>query len=133
MPTNKKTKPSASKVDQYIGQRVKIARNIANIPQADLAAKLGISFQQVQKYERGTNRISASRMLQIAEALDVSILYLYEDLEQRDVCNKSDSLVEKALTDKDVNQLVRSYMSIQDLNVKKSFLTMLTNIAKKSK
>jgi transcriptional regulator with XRE-family HTH domain len=64
--------------DAYVGARIRLRRSLIRISQADLAALLGITSQQVQKYERGANRIGASRLLQICEALDVTPAWLFE-------------------------------------------------------
>lgn len=64
-----KTKGRANALDAYIGKRLKAIRKAQNMSQEVLADKIGITFQQVQKYERGLNRISASRLCMIARAL----------------------------------------------------------------
>ena len=66
-------------VDIHVGSRVRLRRTMANMTQEKLGEALGITFQQVQKYEKGTNRIGASRMQQIAKALNVPVSYFFED------------------------------------------------------
>lgn len=65
-------------VDIYVGARVRLRRKFLGMSQADLAAALGLTFQQVQKYERGTNRISASKMFEAARALKAPVAYFFE-------------------------------------------------------
>ncbi|HEY2068300.1 MAG TPA: helix-turn-helix transcriptional regulator [Rhizomicrobium sp.] len=81
-----KTDPSAAKQpgepDRYIGSRLILARKSRGISQESLAQALKISFQQVQKYEKGTNRISASRLFEISHLLDVDIVFFFDGLEQ---------------------------------------------------
>lgn len=75
-----KHKPrSATPLDAEIGARVKLARKLMGLNQQQLGDAAGITFQQIQKYERGQNRISASRLLQIAKALNKPITYFYGD------------------------------------------------------
>lgn len=74
MTRSKKTSTrSAGLLDQEIGERIRAARHAHSVTQQDLAAQLGITFQQLQKYESGANRVSASRLSEIAGALDVAI------------------------------------------------------------
>ena len=67
-------------VDVHVGERVKQRRKLLGMTQTDLGDAIGLTFQQVQKYERGANRIGASRLLAIARVLDVSIDYFFEDM-----------------------------------------------------
>lgn len=67
-------------VDIHVGQRVRMRRNQLGMSQTSLGEGLGITFQQVQKYERGTNRISTSKLYEMATVLSVPITYFFEDL-----------------------------------------------------
>ena len=69
---------SAGKPDIEMGKRIRLRRVEQRISQADLGQKLGVSFQQVQKYEKGTNRVGASRIQQISEILQVPVSFLFE-------------------------------------------------------
>ncbi len=73
----------SSKVDYHVGRRVRERRNALGMSQEKLAAALGISFQQVQKYEVGANRVAASRLWNIAKALEVDIGYFFEGIQKR--------------------------------------------------
>lgn len=70
-------------VDIHVGQRVKIRRKSLKLTQQELGDTLGLTFQQVQKYERGANRISASKLFIISETLDVPISYFFDGLEEK--------------------------------------------------
>ena len=74
--------------DVHVGRRVREARVAKGFSQTDLGDQLGVSFQQVQKYEKGTNRIGASRLLQTAVALAVPVDYFFDGL---DGINKDDA------------------------------------------
>ena len=65
-------------VDRYIGTRMRESRRSLNITQESLADLLGVTFQQVQKYEKGSNRVSAARLFEICEALGVSLASMFE-------------------------------------------------------
>lgn len=67
-----------SEIDQLVSERIRARRNELDMSQPDLAAKAGVTFQQVQKYENGKNRVSAGRLYEIAKALGVTIQYFYE-------------------------------------------------------
>jgi transcriptional regulator with XRE-family HTH domain len=71
-------KTSVEPVDAYVGTRVRARRQQLGMSQTALAVGLGVSFQQVQKYEKGANRIAASRLARIAELLQVQVPYFYE-------------------------------------------------------
>jgi transcriptional regulator with XRE-family HTH domain len=79
MAMNRKT-VAPNMVDAYIGQRIRLRRNIMGITQKELAGKCGITFQQIQKYETSGNRISASRLFQIAMALETPVMFFFSGL-----------------------------------------------------
>ncbi|VAW00385.1 transcriptional regulator, Cro/CI family [hydrothermal vent metagenome] len=68
-------------IDKAVGNRIKSRRKGLKLSQTDLANHIGVKFQQVQKYESGSNRVAASRLWQIADVLRVHISYFFEDLE----------------------------------------------------
>jgi len=70
---------SSTSADREIGRRLKIRRLDFGISQTAVADALGLTFQQVQKYEKGTNRISAARLQRVAEILDIPIAYFYDE------------------------------------------------------
>ena len=73
-----KSPRASSAVDQYIGARMREGRRAINMSQAVLGEKLGVTFQQIQKYEKGRNRVSAARLFEICEALHVSLTSMFE-------------------------------------------------------
>jgi transcriptional regulator with XRE-family HTH domain len=79
MKKSKKRGPRAvSPADAYIGVRMREGRRVRGMTQGELAQVLGVSFQQIQKYETGANRVSAARLFEICEALDVSLASMFE-------------------------------------------------------
>jgi transcriptional regulator with XRE-family HTH domain len=71
-------KKTPNPVDQHVGRRVRMRRKMLEISQQKLGDALGLTFQQVQKYEKGTNRIGASRMQQLSQILEVPVAFFYE-------------------------------------------------------
>ncbi len=67
-------------VDVYVGQRIKLRRQILKLSQQQLAKKMGLTFQQIQKYEKGLNRVGASRLFDISRVLGVSMDFFFEDM-----------------------------------------------------
>jgi transcriptional regulator with XRE-family HTH domain len=76
----KGTTRSAGPIDKYFGDRLRARRIMMKMSQDDLGHSLGVSFQQIQKYEKGTNRLSAAVMVRVAEILDVDVGYFYDEI-----------------------------------------------------
>ena len=72
-----------NQTDVAVGQRIRVFRKEANLSQTELANQIGVTFQQVQKYENGTNRVGAGRLTQIARALDIPINAFFDGLARR--------------------------------------------------
>jgi transcriptional regulator with XRE-family HTH domain len=102
-------------VDAHVGQRIRHRRWLVGMTQQQLAEKVGIKFQQIQKYETGANRVSASRLWDIAMTLDVPVAYFYEGLGgdgAAEVNTAQSAMVGDLLCDKEALELVRSYYAI---------------------
>ena len=84
-------KKVSSPVDNYVGSRVRLRRLMLDMSQGTLGSELGITFQQVQKYEKGTNRISASRLQMISEILEVPVSFFFEGAPQTAISAKKDA------------------------------------------
>ncbi len=99
-------------VDVHVGQRVRQRRWVVGMTQQQLGDKVGIRFQQIQKYEAGTNRISASRMWEIAATMDVPVSFFFEGLDGQ----APDPGAARAdiVTDKEAFDLVRAYYAIPE-------------------
>ena len=83
------TENSPDPVDVHVGARVRMRRLMLGLSQDKLAETVGLTFQQIQKYEKGANRIGASRLFQLASALNVPVQYFYEDLRKPGGMNKT--------------------------------------------
>ena len=102
-------------VDVHVGKRVRHRRWLVGMTQQQLAEKVGIKFQQIQKYETGANRVSASRLWDIADALDVQVSFFFDGLEATTSDSKVGAAVPADLMgDKEALDLVRSYYSIPE-------------------
>lgn len=93
-------------VDIQVGQRIKAARKLQKLAQAELAHGVGVSYQQIQKYEKGDNRVSVSMLYDIAKFLDVSLAYFYEGLDP------SSNLVELTFSGKELS-LIRDIRKLR--------------------
>ncbi|RPE72065.1 Xre family transcriptional regulator [Pacificibacter maritimus] len=101
-------------VDVHVGKRIRHRRWMVGMTQQQLAEKVGIKFQQIQKYETGMNRVSASRLWDISEALEVPVAFFFDGVEvdTPEVVENGASVPADILADKEALELVRSYYSI---------------------
>ncbi|MAM62656.1 helix-turn-helix transcriptional regulator [Maritimibacter sp. UBA3975] len=101
-------------VDVHVGKRVRHRRWMVGMTQQQLAEKVGIKFQQIQKYETGMNRVSASRLWDISDALSVPVSFFFEGLEGGVDDGVEHALPDDILADKEALELVRSYYAIPE-------------------
>ena len=124
-----------SPIDGHVGARVRLRRTLLGMSQTDLGDTLGLSFQQVQKYERGTNRISASRLYDLSRVLDVSIEHLFEDMAPAVAANspaaKKSGKAKKPpgyeldpMTKRETLELVRAYYKIENAGIRQHLREM---------
>ncbi|OUS36990.1 transcriptional regulator [Rhodobacterales bacterium 56_14_T64] len=105
----------AHPVDVHVGKRIRHRRWLTGMTQQQLAEQVGIKFQQIQKYETGANRVSASRLWDIADSLTVPVSFFFEGLEGADKTSSEKSSVPADLMgDKEALDLVRSYYAIPE-------------------
>ena len=117
-------------VDQFLGQRLKLQRQICGFSQEKLAETVGLTFQQVQKYESGANRMAASRLYEFSKVLNMPIQYFFTD------ADAALGLEEPAQDyyagfeyDPEIKKLIQAYYRITDTDIKKSILKMVTRLA----
>jgi transcriptional regulator with XRE-family HTH domain len=106
-------------VDAHVGKRIRHRRWMVGMTQQQLADKVGIKFQQIQKYETGMNRVSASRLWDIAETLGVAISFFFEGLSADTAAPAA--AVGDMLADKEAQELVRSYYAIPEAQRRRLF------------
>lgn len=105
----------AHAVDVHVGKRIRHRRWMNGTTQQQLADAVGIKFQQIQKYETGMNRVSASRLWDIAHALDVPVTFFFEGIDQLQPAVESGSAMPTdILADKEALELLRSYYAIPE-------------------
>jgi transcriptional regulator with XRE-family HTH domain len=122
-------------VDKYVGSRVRMRRIMLGMSQEKLGEALGLTFQQVQKYEKGTNRVGASRIQQISEILQVPVSFLFEGgpggLANADGFSEasSPSYVTDFLATSEGLALTRAFTRITDSKLRRSIVDMVEQIA----
>jgi transcriptional regulator with XRE-family HTH domain len=122
-------------VDKHVGSRVRMRRLMLEMSQEKLGEALGLTFQQVQKYEKGTNRIGASRLQQIADILHVSVAFLFEGAPSSS--SNSDGFVEPAsptyvadfLATSEGLALTRAFTRITETKLRRAIVEMVEQIA----
>jgi transcriptional regulator with XRE-family HTH domain len=129
-------------IDVHVGARVRLRRTLLGLNQEKLGDAIGLTFQQVQKYERGANRIGASRLFDLSRVLDVPISYFYEamDDEVRDQSpgqlharNEEPAPYEAGsdpLSRRETIQLVRNYYQITDETARRGVFELTSTLAK---
>ena len=113
-------------IDVHVGGRVRLRRTLLGMNQTTLGQALGVTFQQIQKNERGTNRIGSSRLYQLCHVLDVPIEYFFEGLED----NKSRQSPDDVMAKTETMKLVRAYFRIRDPKVREALQRMAIAMAK---
>ena len=128
-------------IDVHVGQRIRSRRTLLGMSQEKLGEAIGLTFQQVQKYERGANRVGSSRLFDLARVLDVPISYFFEDM-PHSVQEKSPSKLMGVATPPSVEyepdpmakretlELVRAYYRISDPAVRKRIFELTKSLAR---
>ncbi|MDG1408485.1 MAG: helix-turn-helix transcriptional regulator [Octadecabacter sp.] len=101
-------------VDVHVGKRIRHRRWVSGTTQQQLADQVGVKFQQIQKYETGMNRVSASRLWDIAAALGVDVAFFFEGLEGNLIPKDHAGMPSDILSDKEALDLLRSYYAIPE-------------------
>ena len=122
-------------VDKYVGSRVRMRRIMLGMSQEKLGEALGLTFQQVQKYEKGTNRVGASRIQQISEILQVPISFLFEGSPSGGTSTgkfseaTSPNFVSDFLATSEGLALTRAFTRITDAKLRRSIVELVEQIA----
>ena len=125
-----------SPVDVHAGERVRLRRKLLGMTQTGLGDAIGLTFQQVQKYERGANRISASRLCDLSRVLDVSIEYFFEDIRTavaaispvtigRGKAKKLPGYAPDLMVNRETLGLVRAFYKIEDAEIRRQVYEMI--------
>jgi transcriptional regulator with XRE-family HTH domain len=125
-------------IDQHVGARVKLRRTMLSISQEKLGEALGVTFQQVQKYEKGVNRIGASRLEAIARFLDAPVSYFFKDAPGRDAdpvrqpgfAEDQDALeLVRLLRNPETREIARTFAAINDPKIRKRILDLVRTLS----
>jgi transcriptional regulator with XRE-family HTH domain len=121
-------------VDIHVGSRVRLRRIELGISQEKLAAELGLTFQQVQKYERAANRISASRLFQMGKALGVQVPFFYEGYEEAGAASgfaepPAEAFQSDLLQRRDTIELFKAFYAIDDAALRRRLLDLARTLA----
>ncbi|RDD60684.1 helix-turn-helix domain-containing protein [Ferruginivarius sediminum] len=125
-------------VDVHVGQRLRQRRVLVGLSQEKLARMVGITFQQVQKYERGANRIVASRLYQLAKVLDVPVSYFFDEISAmaandsgvtHETPESADGYGHDVMAERETLELVRAYYGIHDDRVRRRAFELLRTLA----
>jgi transcriptional regulator with XRE-family HTH domain len=126
----------ATNVDAQVGARMRERRTLMGVSQEQLADALGLTFQQIQKYERGTNRLSASRLFQLARLLDVPVAWFFENVDAsspmgrpRKDADGVDMPDTRTLSRRETLDLVRAYSRISDRKLRRKVFAMARALA----
>lgn len=128
---------SSNPVDVYVGTRLKIRRLELGYSQNKIGEMTGITFQQVQKYEKGLNRIGSSRLYEFAKILKVPVSYFFEQYEltfgNNGILsdNKASFDDNKDISEKEILTLIKNFTAIKDPNIRKSIITLTKTLSKK--
>jgi transcriptional regulator with XRE-family HTH domain len=128
-------------IDVHVGARIRLRRTLLGISQTTLAEAIGLTFQQVQKYEKGANRVSSSRLVDIANVLDVSVSYFFEEMsagvkaqtpsELMRTKQRPENAQEKdPMARRETLEFVRAYYRIKDPAVRKRVFELTKAVAK---
>jgi transcriptional regulator with XRE-family HTH domain len=122
-------------VDVHVGSRVRMRRMLLGMSQDKLGEAIGLTFQQVQKYERGANRIGASRLFELSKVLDVPVSFFFEDMaapeKPRSRAREAPPQEERdPMTKRETLELVRAYNRIGDPTVRRRVFEMVKAVAK---
>ncbi len=112
--------------DVYVGNRVRMRRLSLDIAQTSLGNALGVTFQQIQKYEKGTNRIGSSRLQQIANFLQVPVSYFFEGLESSvDTTIPSASSMSEYLSSREGLRLAKAFLRVKNARLRRSIVALV--------
>ena len=125
-------------IDRHVGSRVRMRRVLSGVSQEKLGDALGLTFQQVQKYEKGSNRISASRLQQIAKMLDVPVSFFFEGAPTGDMPtgafsdSASSAYVSDFMASSEGVQLMKAFIRIKDNKVRRRIIDLVESLGEET-
>ena len=130
-------KKTPNPIDVHVGNRIRMRRMLVGMSQEKLGDALGLTFQQVQKYEKGANRVSASRLYQVASTLGVPIQFFFDDMPVSTAQQSDDGMAEgdsanvlmDFLNSSEGFQLGRAFSTIKDPTVRRRILDLVKSLS----
>ena len=126
-------------IDVHVGGRLRMRRILIGMSQEKLGENLAVTFQQIQKYEKGSNRISASRLYDISRILDVPVQFFFDDIKDGNGTKKSNGQEQSDdfrmidfLSNADGAQLVRTFSGIEDAGIRRNIIDLVKSISDSS-
>jgi transcriptional regulator with XRE-family HTH domain len=118
-------------VDALVGRCIRVHRMTLGMSQGQLANQLGVTFQQVQKYEKGINRIGASRLMRIAEIFEVPVQSLFGDLPSKRNPSATEPTITDWLTDPGAMRLIQAYRRVREPQLQRAIIDFVEGMAPK--
>ncbi len=125
-------------IDVHVGSRVRLRRMLLSMSQEKLGDQMGLTFQQIQKYEKGTNRIGASRLYHIAQILEVPVQFFFDDVplaagqSERETGMsepKTENFLYEFISTRDGLELIRAFVSVQDPKIRKRIVDLVRTLS----
>jgi len=116
-------------VDIHVGGKVRQQRTLLGFSQEKLGEAVGLTFQQIQKYERGANRIGSSRLFDLSRVLDVPVSYFFEDIPDQAKDETSETDTNNPMARRETLELVRAYYRIPTANVRKRLFELAKSLS----
>lgn len=124
-------------MDAHVGSRVRLRRMMMGMSQEKLGEQMGLTFQQIQKYERGINRVSASRLYELARVLGVTVQFFFEEIQLGQTASvqtgfaepQAESTIIEFLGSRDGLELNRAFVRIRDPRVRRSIVDLVRSLA----
>jgi transcriptional regulator with XRE-family HTH domain len=123
------TKRAPNPTDKHVGSRVRMRRKMLAMSQAKLGDAHGVTFQQVQKYEKGTNRIGASRLQQISHILQVPVVFFFEGAPNASAPQTLMAQIDAFVSDSNGLRLIGAFMRIDNVALRRRIVRLLQDIA----
>jgi transcriptional regulator with XRE-family HTH domain len=130
----KQLKGKKDVVDIHIGQRIRVRRMALGLSRIALGEPCGISFQQIQKYEKGANRVSASRLQQFAKLLDVPVSFFFDGhVAEGSKNDRANDLAQQLFATPEGVALAKAFVAIENRSARRSIITMTEKIAEQAR
>ncbi len=125
-------KKNANPIDRHVGTRIRMQRMVRGLSQTELGKAVGVTFQQIQKYEKGANRVSGSRLQQIANVLEVAPDFFFAEVQAKKARKPGSSetiLIDEVISSRDGFALAQAFTKIGDQKIRRRIVLLVEQIA----